>query len=145
MCVCVCFPSTGKEWHQIQCLIKYSSSHQRDFVCLCQSIALRYDIVLLPKTHPQSPLTDWEKKSPNCFLWENTARTDWALFTSPPFALFSFFQGCRRRVRKRGASFKFESGSYNAIKKFVHQGCSWHLKIIRGSVLVLILLRRATL
>lgn len=57
-CVCVCFSSKDKEWPQIQCLIKYSSGHQRDSVYLCQSIALRYDIVLLLKTHPQSLRTD---------------------------------------------------------------------------------------
>lgn len=63
--VCLCFSSKDKEWPQIQCLIKYSSGHQRDSVYLCQSIALRYDIVLLLKTHPQSPRTDWEGNNPS--------------------------------------------------------------------------------
>ena len=74
MCVCVseCVSPKDKEWHQIQCLIKNSFGHQRDLVYLCQSIALRYDIVLLLKTHPQSPRTDREGNSPTVSFGENT-------------------------------------------------------------------------
>lgn len=57
----MCVVSEAKEWPHIQCLIKNSSGHQRDIGYFCQSIALRYDIVLPLKTHPQSPPTDWEE------------------------------------------------------------------------------------
>lgn len=49
--MCFCY-SGDKKRLQIQCLFNYSSGHQRGSVYLCQSIALRYDIVLYSRHTP---------------------------------------------------------------------------------------------
>lgn len=74
--------SSDKKGLQIQRLINYSSGHQRESVYLCQSIALRYDIVLLLKTHPRSPGTDWDGNKPtSSFGKTQHTWADWILLT----------------------------------------------------------------